>query len=454
MTRFLVIGALAAAAWSVGAGYALGKVSEEKAAQLDAELTPLGAIRAGNAAGTIPPWQGGIETPPPGYRPGDHHPNPFADDAVLFTITAANVDQYADRLSPGQLALFERYPETWRMPVYPTRRSASYPERIYRSARTNALSAELSPGGNGVTGSTGAFPFPIPENGLEAIWNHLLRYRGQQLHRTIAQVTPTASGVYNEVRIDERALYLYVQNGATTGSGDNQLALFLQEVMAPARLAGTILLVHETLNQRAEDREAWTYNPGQRRVRRAPNVAYDNPGTASDGLRTSDQLDTFNGAPDRYRWQLKGRRELFIPYNNYRLHSDQIEHDQVIAPGHIDPDFARYELHRVWEVEATLKDGTSHIYARRTFFIDEDSWQIVVADHYDGRGELWRVSETYTINYYDVPLVWETLLAIYDLQNGRYLALGLNNELPVDDFGVALDERDFTPSAIRRLGRR
>ncbi len=126
-------------------------------------------------------------------------------------------------------------------------------------------------------------------------------------------------------------------------------------MIAPPRLAGSILLVHETLNQKVEPRQAWTYNPGQRRVRRAPNIAYDNPGTASDGQRTSDQLDMFNGAPDRYDWQLVGRRELYIPYNNYRLHSDHLTVDQIIQPGHINPDDTRYELHRVWEVDAKLK---------------------------------------------------------------------------------------------------
>ncbi|MDX1542051.1 MAG: DUF1329 domain-containing protein, partial [Geminicoccaceae bacterium] len=136
------------------------------------------------------------------------------------------------------------------------------------------------------------------------------------------------------------------------------------------------------------------------------------------------------------------------------LHSERVAHEDIIQPGHINPAFLRYELHRVWQVDATLKPGTSHIYGRRTFFIDEDSWQILVADHYDGRGELWRLAETYTINYYEVPMIWETLLAIYDLQNGRYLAFGLNNELPVDDFQVSLDERDFTPNALRRRGRR
>jgi hypothetical protein len=431
-----------------------GKVPSEAAARLGHELTPLGAIRAGNADGAIPAWEGGIRHPPDGYKPGAHHPDPFADDQPLFTITAANLERYATKLSPGQIAMLERYPDTWRMPVYPTRRSASLPQHIYDVTIANATSAELTADGNGVLNASEGIPFPIPQNGLEAIWNHLLRYRGRSVHRLTAQVTPTAGGAYTEVRLDEKAIWLYAQDGATIASIDNQLAYFLQSVTAPPRLAGTILLVHETLNQKAEPRQAWTYNPGQRRVRRAPNIAYDNPGTASDGQRTSDQLDMFNGAPDRYDWQLVGRRELYIPYNNYRLHSDRLKHHQIIQPGHINPDYTRYELHRVWQVDATLKEGFSHIYARRRLFLDEDSWQIVVADHYDRRDQLWRVAEAYTINYYENPLLWETLFCVYDLQNGRYLAFGLNNEFAVDQFDVALDVIDFTPDALRRLGRR
>jgi Protein of unknown function (DUF1329) len=451
MTKAVLI--LGVAIWALS-GPAQGKVPAEAAARLERELTPLGAIRAANDDGRIPAWEGGILRPPAGYRPGSHHVDPYPDDAPLFTITAANLGQYAAKLSPGQIAMFERYPETWRLPVYPTRRSASLPQRIYDKTIANATTAELTPDGNGVLNAAEGIPFPIPQNGLEAIWNHLLRYRGVSVHRQIAQVTPTAGGDYTEVRIDEKAVYLYAQEGATVASIDNRLAYLLQSVTAPPRLAGTILLVHETLNQKAELRQAWTYNPGQRRVRRAPNIAYDNPGTASDGQRTSDQLDMFNGAPDRYDWRLLGRRELYVPYNNYRLHSDSLAHNQIIRAGHIDPAYTRYELHRVWEVEATLKEGVSHIYARRQFFFDEDSWQIVVADHYDRRDQLWRVGEAYTINYYENPLLWETLLCVYDLQNGRYLAFGLNNELGVDRFGVGLEPADFTPDALRRRGRR
>ena len=242
--------------------------------------------------------------------------------------------------------------------------------------------------------------------------------------------------------------------GSTVESIGNRLAYFLQTVTSPARLAGSILLVHETLDQAKEPRKAWVYNPGQRRVRRAPNVAHDSPGTAADGQRTSDQLDIFNGSPERYDWKLVGKREMFVPYNCYELHSPKLKYDEIIQAGHINPDHLRYEKHRVWEVEGTVKQGTSHIYARRTFFVDEDSWQILVADQYDGRDQIWRVSEAYVINYYDQPLIWDTLQVHYDLQNGRYLAFGLNNEGDVEEFNTPMDEAEYTPEALRREGRR
>ena len=430
------------------------EVTTEEAAQLGASLTPVGAIAAGNAAGTIPAWQGGITRPPPDYKPGMHHTDPFAQDRPLFVITAENLHEHEANLSSGQIALFKRYPDTFRMPVYASRRTASLPERIYERTIANATTATLSEHGNGVLNAAEGIPFPIPENGLEAVWNHLLRYRGTTLSTSSGQATPTADGAYVVVRLKEDILWAYHQPGATTATIDNKLAYFRQEVLSPPRLAGQILVVHETLNQAAEPRKAWTYNPGQRRVRRAPNIAYDNPGTASDGQRTNDQSDIYNGAPDRYDWTLVGKRELYIPYNSYRLHSDQNSFYDILKPGHINPELTRYELHRVWVVEARLKKGLRHIYARRTFFLDEDSWQISIADQYDGRGEIWRVSEAHTINYYDVPLTWSTVTTVYDIQNGRYLTMGLSNEFEPARFDHPLDRNNFTTEALRQLGRR
>jgi len=441
---------------ALSAACAQAKISDADAAKLGTSLTPLGGEKAANADGSIPAWTGGITSAPAGYTVGDHHVDPFPGDKPLFTITGANYKEYADNLSPGQIALFETYTDSFKMPVYQTRRSASAPQSIYDATKTNATRAELVAGGNGIKNASIGIPFPMPANGLEVIWNHLLRFRGEAIQRFGGQAAPTASGDYNVIGFDDALMIKYSEKGTTPEEleSTNILFKFKQKVTSPARLAGTALLVHETMDQVKDPRQAWTYNTGQRRVRRAPNIAYDAPGTAADGLRTTDDFDMFNGAPDRYEWTLKGKKELYVAYNSYKLHSDQVSYDDVLKAGHINPELTRYEKHRVWVVEANLKDEYRHIYKKRVFYIDEDSWQVQVADMYDARGELYRVSVAYGLNYYEVPTQWSTLEVFHDLNSRRYLALGLDNEAKMYNFSVDLKDKQFTPQALRREGLR
>ncbi|MCH7507097.1 MAG: DUF1329 domain-containing protein [Proteobacteria bacterium] len=439
---------------ALGVGQAVAGAKPDQIHRLSEDLTPMGSERAGNADGTIPPWTGGITTPPAGYQPGDHHPDPFSDDQPRFRITGSNYEQYADQLSVGQKSTFAKYPDTYFMDVYPSRRSASFPEHIYAMTIKNGSTAKLAENGEGVLEAAEGFPFPFPENPYELMWNHKLKYKGIGGVRYNTQIAPTAEGKFTVTVIREEFLGLYYQRGVTVEDINNVLLYFFQAVESPARLAGNILLVHETLNQIELPRQAWVYNPGQRRVRRAPNVAYDNPGTASDGLRTNDMTDMFNGAMDRFDWTMLGKREMYIPYNSYGAHAEGITYDEFIQPGHLNPDLMRYELHRVWVIEATLKEGMRHINAKRTYYLDEDSYQIVLIDHYDGRGQLWRASEAHSINYYDVPTIWSTIEAHYDLQSGRYVAQGFDNTTGVNTFYVEMQASQYTPQALRTRGRR
>ncbi len=432
-------------------GIAQANVSADKAAQLGGKLTPTGAEKAGNDAGTIPAWEGGITRPPAGYKIGSSHIDPFAADKVLYQVTPANFSKYADKLSEGQKAMFGRY-KTFRMDVYPTRRSASFPARTYEYTKKNATSCKLIADGEGIQGCAEGFPFPIPNNAYEAIWNHKLKYKGLSVRSYSNQAAPTASGAYTLVRLQEEILGLYYKPGNTSESINNALLYFKQDVLAPARLAGGVLLVHETLNAKAQPRQAWVYNPGQRRVRRAPNVAYDNPGTASDGLRTNDMTDMFNGAMDRFSWTLVGKKEMLIPYNDYKADASSTKVSDLIRPGHINPDYIRYELHRVWVVDAKLKPGQRHINSRRTMYLDEDSWQIVGIDHYDGQGKLWRYSEALPINYYEVPTLWTTLETHYDLKSGRYISGLLDNQDKPRDFSFQSTPSDYSPQNLRDSG--
>ncbi len=438
----------------VVASHAMAEISAEQVARLGNDLTPLGGEKAGNADGSIPEWRGGLTSPPSNYQPGGFYLDPFPDDKVLFTITNTNKQDYAEKLTAGHLALMDAYPDTYKLNVYESRRTAAMPQRIYDATSRIATTATLTADGNGVTGAVEGIPFPIPSNGLEVIWNHILRWRADKAERFVAQITPTRSGDYVAVKFAEQFNIIYSHEDAIEEELDNIILYFKQEVLSPARLAGGILLVHETLNQKKEVRNAWLYNPGQRRVRRAPNVAFDNPGTASDGMRTNDQLDMFNGSPERYNWELVGKKEIYVPYNNYRISDPALTYKDIMTPLHINQEYPRYELHRVWVVEANLKDDARHLYKRRTFYVDEDSWQILHVDQYDNRDQLWRVSEGMAMNYYNVPNLWTTLEVHTDLQAGRYLVIGLDNESKPYNFDANFSKTDFSPSALRRDGRR
>lgn len=451
-TNMLKTGALALTLSLLASGV-MAAVSPEEAAKLGTTLTPLGAEMAGNADGSIPAWTGGLPVNAGAVDDKGFLDNPFAGEKPLFTITAQNVEQYKDKLTPGQLAMFKRYPTTFKMPVYTTHRSATVPAEVLAATKRNATTTTMVEGGNGLENFEIANPFPIPKDGLEVIWNHITRYRGGSLKRSVTQATPQANGSYSLVYFQDEFTFRDSLADYDPSKQSNVLFYFKQRVTAPSRLAGNVLLVHETLNQVKEPRLAWLYNAGQRRVRRAPQVSYDGPGTAADGLRTSDNFDMYNGAPDRYDWKLVGKEEKYIPYNAYGLDSPKLKYSDIIKAGHINQDLTRYELHRVWHVTATLKQGERHIYAKRDFFIDEDTWQAAIIDHYDGRGSLWRVAEAHSQYYYDHQVPWYTLETLYDLVSGRYLAMGMKNEeRKAYEFDYKASESDYTPAALRQSG--
>jgi hypothetical protein len=437
---------IATAAALFGGVAAHAKVTPEEANRLKSELMPQGGEKAANADGSIPAWEGGLTQAPPCFQPGKRYCDPFPDDKPLYTVTAQNMAQYQDKLSVGQQAMLKKFP-SYKLDVYPTRRTAASPQHVYEATYQNALKASLGGNGESLVDAIVGIPFPIPKTGHEPIWNHKVRFRGESVRRWNNQFATTTAGSYNHVKIREDVMFPYNKKGATVEGLKNTIIYFLQIVTSPARLAGTITLVHETMDQIKEPRRAWQYNPGQRRLRRAPNVGYDNPGTAADGLRTNDQTDTFNGAMDRYNWKIVGKKEMIIPYNSYKLHSDEYKYSDIVKKGHINQDLARYELHRVWVVESEMKPGTSHIYKRRTFYLDEDSWQIVLVDVYDRRDQLWRWQEAHTAMAYDQPFLAPIGETIYDMQSNRYLAQAFNNEDPENELKEFSDSY-FSPNNV------
>jgi Protein of unknown function (DUF1329) len=448
---FLQCGVLALSLIAVNV---MAAVSADEAAKLGKSLTPVGAEMAGNAAGTIPAYTGGIPTNAGTMDAKGFLSDPFASEKPLFVITAANMAQYKDKLSDGQQAMLQRYAD-YTIPVYTTHRTFGLPQHIYDLAKKSATTVTTINDGNGLANFADSryYAFPIPKTANEVLWNHITRYHGGNVHRTVVQVTPQTNGSFDPVTFEEDVGAPEDIPDLDKEAAANILTYFKQEVTKPARLAGNVLLVHETLDQVKQPRDAWIYNAGQRRVRRAPQVAYDGPGTAADGLRTSDNFDMFSGAPDRYDWQLIGKKEMYIPYNSYKLDQPTLKYEDIVKAGHINQDLTRYELHRVWEIVGTLKPGQRHIYAKRHMYIDEDSWQVALVDHYDGRGALWRVAEGHAEYHYARQAAAYVVEALYDLNAGRYIALGMKNE---EKHSYQFDQKyhmaDFTPNALRNAG--
>ena len=430
---------------------AQAKVDPAQAARLGQDLMPLGGERAGNAAGTIPAWDGGLATPPANYQAGMHHPDPYAADLPLYRVTAQNLEQHRAQLPQGLQALLSQQPEYF-LQVFPTRRSAAAPQRIYDATRFNALNAELISGGNGVEGAAAGIPFPLPQNGQEAIWNHIMRYRGDQISFVTNQAAVLSSGAYNLLKLERNIYFLYGREGVSPRDLDNTLFFYKYKVAAPSKLAGSALVVQETLDQILAIRKAWRFNRGERRVRRLPMLAYDALQPDTNGMALADQVDGYNGAPDRYEWQLMGKQEMLVPYNSYAVHQQGIPYERILQRSFVNPELLRYELHRVWVVEADLRKGHSHPYGKRRFYLDEDSWQILAVDLYDKNGNLTGLQENHPISYYDVPMFGSTLETIYDFKGKRYFADGMDNNEPMYDFNAKLSPRDFTPQALRREG--
>lgn len=419
--------------------------------RLDKDLTPVGAERAANKDGTIPAWTGGLTSAPASFNPKAGYVDPYAGDKVLFSISAQNVEQYKDKLSAGQIAMLKKYP-TLKLNVYPTRRSAAYPDKVYKDVKAFAPQTKISASGNAVSGSgSSSVPFPFAKTGHEVLTNHTFRWIGGGVETTQDQVVMTPGGTNYKSRI--KINYYRDAQGFVDGGDKSRLMAIYTIFQTPATLEGTIYLSLEPLDMDKDSRLTWIYNAGQRRVRRAPDVAYDFVAEGSEGLRFSDNVDGWNGKFDRYDVKLIGKKELYIPYNSYRLADKKVKYAEMHKPGHLNPDLLRYELHRVWVVEATIKPGQRHLLSKRTFYVDEDTWQVGLVDMYDSRGELWRVLEGFPVQYYDVQVPWYTNYVIYDLNSGSYISNGLQNEVNEPwKFGVKVSASDLNGDALRRMG--
>ena len=431
-------------------------VPEAQIARLGQDLTPMGAEQAGNADGSIPAWTGGLTSAPDGigFKGDGYYPDPFASDPVLYTVDKGNAAQYGDTLTPGQKAMMAAYPD-YKLNVYRSRRTCALPQAVYDATKENAKTAALGGGGDSLSGILMGIPYPLPFDAYEIVWNHNLRYRGYKMTRTFASAAPTRTGSFTPVIVKDEAVFDYASpDNKSFKALDNVSLRYIQETLAPARRAGQLLLVHETVDPKIGERRSWQYTTGNTnsapRVQRTSAVSYDNPQIYSDAMSTADSFDVFSGPLDHYNWTVLGKEERLVAYNSYKISSPTLKYADIIKAGHLNQDLVRYEKHRVWSVEATLKPSERHVYSRRVAYFDEDGGNMVGGELYDARGGLWRVQEAQIIQYYDVPTCFNASDVVYDLVEGRYVVQNLKNEEVGINFHADLRETMFLPDELRR----
>ncbi|MFH0728729.1 MAG: DUF1329 domain-containing protein [Pseudomonadota bacterium] len=426
-------------------------VTAEEAAKLKTVLTPLGAERAGNAGGTIPAWEGGYTTVPPGYKSGDKRPDPYANEKPLYSITQQNMDQYSEKLTEGTKLLLKKYP-SFRLDVYPTHRTAAAPQFVYDNAFKNATRAKTTNNGLCIEGAYGGTPFPIPKDGFEVIWNHLLAFKGESTFVPFRNYLVTADGKpVLVVEAEDFEQFPYYLNDIPMDKWNGEFFLFRQVQKAPPFKAGETILARDPVDMYGKGRQAWQYLTGQRRTRRAPSIAYDTPDFVSSGHNYFDEIFVFNGALDRYDWKLVGKREMLIPYNcnKFYLQKDA----DILKENHANPDYLRWELHRVWVVDALIVEGKRHVVAKRRMYIDEDSWFAVLYDGWDAKGQLWRTTVSVPLIAMEFPAIVPVSLFIHNLQKGSYCATIVPNEMAVQFQAVPVrPDSFFSPDALAGTG--
>ncbi|MDZ7922034.1 DUF1329 domain-containing protein [Rhodoferax sp.] len=430
-------------------GHAVAGVTAEEAARLKTELTPFGAERAGNKDGSIPAWTGGYTTPLAGFKNGGRRSDPFAAEKPLYSITAANMAQYADKLTDGTQALLKKYPKSYRVDVYKTHRTAAAPQWVYDNTFKNATNASMD--GELVKGAFGGIPFPVPKTGREVMMNHELHWRGEAWQNDFRGYMGTSSGqmVMSVQGIGDFQMPYYANGQADKFTGEHWLVRVVNS--GPPVRAGEAITGRQTLDP--DKAGTWVYLTGQRRVRKLPNACCDTPTPATSGVASFDEVDVFAGRGDRFDWKIVGKKEVLIPYNSNGLHTPTKDSDVLMA-NHLNPDHVRWELHRVWVIESTLRSGQRHQAPKSRYYVDEDTWVAVLGDRWDGNGQLWKTIWSHPVVMPDLPATTpQQQWGFNDLLSGAWYASGVVNERE-QHYKILPRRADsfFTPDAMAGQG--
>jgi hypothetical protein len=462
-------------------------------ALLKTKLTPLGAERAGNADGSIPPWTGGLAEPLlPETQPIDIGVV-YGGDEAFQTVDKGNVAQFATLLTPGTQEMIRKF--GFSIKIFQTCRTAAAPQYVYDNTAQNVTRTQFDPAavGMGFTGAYGGTPFPIIDTGnpkiggAQLIWNHLTSWRGISLYTKYAPRFVVADGklILSAVAIS-RFIYPYYDpeggpetykgwfskvrrycmplnlSGWSPGywSGDDpeQQKLANAASWCSPMWNGDEMLTCFSTNatttpdmmfcvRRASD-EITSFVPmGTANAIKIPQefniyAGFDPAAAKIAGL---DEYSCFNGTPMQYDWRFINKEEMLVPYNCNAMHFHPAQ--EVLQPKFPSPDIVRWEKHRVWIVEAQLKPGQTNALARRRLYIDEDSWLALLGEGYDAGGNMIKYHSVYNRCVGSLPATCELGSMVFDLTTGNYVfegGVGYGNNR-ADEFAAPQPETLFEP---------
>lgn len=458
----LVAGTLAMVASSAHAA-----VTADEAKQLGSTLTEFGAEKGANKDGSIPAYTGGLEKVA-GYDPKsmDTYIDPFQKEKPIYSVDSKNMTQYESVLMAGTKVLMKQYP-SFKIDVYPSHRTFRYSASALQNTVKNATTAKLTGQieGDALSGADkgnlpyAGIPFPIPKTGYEVLWNQTARFSAAVSHNVGKGYLVDTAG--NTIELPGANEYFvhpwYDKKGTLRAKTFDALFGFSATLTSPPSSAGIVFLNFYTPNAAEGGQRVWFYTPGQRRVRLAPEFAYDVPIASYGGVTVWDDIYGYLGRMDRFDFKIVGKKEMLVPYNVFGA-TNTLPVKEILGPKHVNPAATRWEKHRVWVVDGTRKASARHVYSRRTFYIDEDCWCILASEAYDNAGNLWRVSNYYTFPTYDTGGFNIDTWSTNDLVKGNYFILNTGHKEPggsirsydtAEGLPVALTAQAVAASGIR-----
>jgi hypothetical protein len=377
-------------------------------------------------------------------------------ESPKYTVDSSNYMQHADKLTAGQIQAFESYSD-YRIDVYPTSAACTLPAAVKAVSQSNS---KMVNGNEGIEWNTlGAKPFPNPTEAQHYIWNHRSApHYNASIHRTLTAYIVKSDGSSTVGKGDNYIEFPGALDSPLRGQVDpNLYALYMVKNLSPARIAGTLTMLHDFYDSAVEQRKAWQYSPATRRVRRAPDVSYDSFVDQTGGLATIDSYNMFTGAQDRFNWDLVGLKTVLIPHASTAL-SEMGAAEKIRASLYfVDPSLIRYEEREVAVIEATLKEGSRHIFPRHTMYVSTDEHNgLMIRDQYDGQGTLVkhqvgsRRLDTSGVCQFNGEQTIDFATRSFVIQNT--LGIGHDNlELEYDVINMGLEF--YSPDGLRRFAR-